>query len=193
MRAGRTGPMGGVYIQMSHLGPEKVARTFPGMVNRCKDCGFDLAGGKVEVVPTAHYLMGGVEFNVDGSTASPGLYAAGEDCGGVHGANRLGGNGVANSTVFGGIAGDSMAAHVAANGAGAIRIRAIARGIERAEYPFRSRPAASMNCATSWRGPWDDAGVLRQRAAMERGLDAVEATVPRCAASAWPMATAAIT
>ena len=116
MRAGRTGPMGGVYIQMSHLGPEKVARTFPGMVNRCKDCGFDLAGGKVEVVPTAHYLMGGVEFNVDGSTASPGLYAAGEDCGGVHGANRLGGNGVANSTVFGGIAGDSMAAHVAANG-----------------------------------------------------------------------------
>ena len=72
MRAGRTGPMGGVYIQMSHLGPEKVAKTFPGMVNRCKDCGFDLAGGKVEVVPTAHHLMGGVEFNVDGSTASPG-------------------------------------------------------------------------------------------------------------------------
>ena len=94
------------------------------MVNRCKDCGFDLAGGKVEVVPTAHYLMGGVEFNVDGSTASPGLYAAGEDCGGVHGANRLGGNGVANSTVFGGIAGDSMAAHV---NAGAIRIRAPSR------------------------------------------------------------------
>ena len=153
MRAGRTGPMGGVYIQMSHLGPEKVARTFPGMVNRCKDCGFP-AGGKVEVVPTAHYLMGGVEFNVDGSTASPGLYAAGEDCGGVHGANRLGGNGVANSTVFGGIAGDSMAAHVAANGRWRDPDpRAIARGFERAEYPFRSRPAASMNCATSWRGP----------------------------------------
>ena len=75
--------------------------------------------------------------------------------------------------------------------AGAIRIRAIARGIERAEYPFRSRPAASMNCATSWRGPWDDVGVLRQRAAMERGLGPWPPTMPRCAASAWPMATAA--
>ncbi|WP_137920346.1 FAD-binding protein [Hydrogenophaga sp. 2FB] len=175
MRAGRTGPMGGVYIQMSHLGPEKVAKTFPGMVNRCKDCGFDLAGGRVEVVPTAHYLMGGVEFNVDCSTASPGLFAAGEDCGGVHGANRLGGNGVANSTVFGGIAGDSMAAY-------ASRVthwrdldnRVIQQGIERAEYPF-SRPSGAIHelrDALS-RTMWDDVGVLRQREAMERGLTSV--------------------
>ena len=78
------------------------------MVERCADCGFDLAGGKVEVIPTAHYMMGGVEFNVDCTTAMPRLYAAGEDTGGVHGANRLGGNGVANSTVFGGLAGDSI-------------------------------------------------------------------------------------
>ena len=112
MRAGRTTPMGGVYIEMGHLGPENVARRFPGMVKRCADCGFDLAGGRVEVVPTAHYLMGGLEFEPDCTTAEPGLFAAGEDCGGVHGANRLGGNGVANSTVFGGIAGESMARYV---------------------------------------------------------------------------------
>ncbi len=112
MRAGRTTPMGGVWIEMKHLGPENVARRFPGMVKRCADCGFDLAGGRVEVVPTAHYMMGGVEFEIDTATAIPGLFAAGEDCGGVHGANRLGGNGVANSTVFGGIAGDVMAARV---------------------------------------------------------------------------------
>ena len=93
MRDGRTTPMGGVYIEMGHLGPANVAKRFPGMVKRCADCGFDLAGGRVEVVPTAHYMMGGVEFEVDGTTALPGLYAAGEDCGGVHGANRLGGNG----------------------------------------------------------------------------------------------------
>ena len=85
--------MGGVYIAMSHLGPEKVEKSFPGMVKRCRDCGFDLAGGRVEVVPTAHYMMGGVEFEADTSTAIPGLFAAGEDCGGVHGANRLGGTG----------------------------------------------------------------------------------------------------
>lgn len=109
MQNGRATPNGGVYISMSHLGAEKVRKQFKGMVERCADCGFDLAGGIVEVVPTAHYMMGGVRFSPKCSTSIPGLFAAGEDTGGVHGANRLGGNGVANSTVFGGIAGDSMA------------------------------------------------------------------------------------
>ncbi len=112
MRAGRVSPNGGVYIQMHHLGPEKVRQLFKGMVERCADSGFDLASGLVEVVPTAHYMMGGVVFYADTSTDLPGLFAAGEDTGGVHGANRLGGNGVANSTVFGGIAGDTMAHYV---------------------------------------------------------------------------------
>src|SRR3546814_3211731 len=55
IRAGRTTPNGGVYIQMNHLGPDTVRKQFKGMVDRCADCGFDLAGGLVEVVPTAHY------------------------------------------------------------------------------------------------------------------------------------------
>ncbi len=108
MRAGRTTRNGGVYIKMSHLGPERVAKEFKGMVDRCRDCGFDLAGGLVEVVPTAHYFMGGVICEVDTATEQTGLFVAGEDASGMHGANRLGGNGVANSTVFGGIAGDVM-------------------------------------------------------------------------------------
>ena len=112
MRDGRTTPNGGVYIEMKHLGPEKVAQQFKGMVTRCADCGFDLAGERVEVVPTAHYMMGGVVFDEDCTTDLHGLFLAGEDSGGVHGANRLGGNGVANSTVFGGIAGERMAAFV---------------------------------------------------------------------------------
>ena len=109
MRAGRTSPNGGLYIEMAHLGPEKVAAQFKGMVERCADCGFDLAGGRVEVVPTAHYMMGGIEFDGDGETTLARLYVAGEDAGGVHGANRLGGNGVAESTVFGAYAGEAMA------------------------------------------------------------------------------------
>ena len=113
MRAGRVTPNGGLYIAMAHLGPEKVARQFKGMVERCADCGFDLAGDLVEVVPTAHYMMGGVEFAPDCRTALPGLFVAGEDAGGVHGANRLGGNGVANSTVYGGVAGEAMAGWIA--------------------------------------------------------------------------------
>src|SRR5262245_24663511 len=109
IRKGHASPHGGVWISMAHLGPENVRREFKGMVERCADCGFDLAGGQVEVVPTAHYMMGGVTFAPNCMTAMPRLFAAGEDTGGVHGANRLGGNGVANSTVFGGIAGDAMA------------------------------------------------------------------------------------
>ncbi|HSW84224.1 MAG TPA: FAD-binding protein, partial [Usitatibacter sp.] len=69
MRAGRATPNGGVYLAMSHLGPDNVRAQFKGMVDRCRDCGFDLAGGLVEVVPTAHYMMGGVEFAADGRTA----------------------------------------------------------------------------------------------------------------------------
>jgi len=109
MRRGATSPNGGLYISMAHLEEREVRRQFKGMVERCADCGFDLARGRVEVVPTAHYMMGGVEFAPDCTTALAGLYVAGEDSGGVHGANRLGGNGVANSTVFGAVAGDSMA------------------------------------------------------------------------------------
>jgi len=117
MRKGAVTPNGGLYISMAHLGPEKVAQQFKGMVERCADCGFDLAGGLVEVVPTAHYMMGGVEFGLDCTTELAGLFVAGEDAGGVHGANRLGGNGVANSTVFGAVAGDTMAAWVGREGA----------------------------------------------------------------------------
>ncbi|XDZ66110.1 L-aspartate oxidase [Alphaproteobacteria bacterium LSUCC0684] len=176
MREGRTTPMGGVYISMAHLGPEKVEKAFPGMVKRCRDCGFDLAGGRVEVVPTAHYMMGGVEFNIDTSTAIPGLFAAGEDCGGVHGANRLGGNGVANSTVFGGIAGDSMAAYVR----GVARHRdpdeaEIDRAVAEAEAPF-SLPAGDIFAARDRLAEimWDDVGIIRTRAGLERGMKEIE-------------------
>ncbi len=73
MRAGRTTPHGGVWLSMAHLGADNVRRQFKGMVERCADCGFDLAGGRVEVVPTAHYMMGGVEFAADCTTALRGI------------------------------------------------------------------------------------------------------------------------
>ena len=110
---GRGTPNGGIWIDVSHLGADVVERNFRGMVRRCRDFGRDLARGPVEVGPTAHFMMGGVVVDPDCRTAMEGLFAAGEDTGGVHGANRLGGNGVAESTVFGGIAGDVMAAFVA--------------------------------------------------------------------------------
>ncbi len=106
---GRGTPNGGVWIDVAHLGAETVERNFRGMVKRCRDLGFDLAHDPVEVGPTAHFMMGGVVIDPACRTDLEGLFAAGEDTGGVHGANRLGGNGVGESTVFGGIAGDTMA------------------------------------------------------------------------------------
>ena len=176
MRAGRTSPNGGVYLQMSHLGVDKVRRQFKGMVERCDDCGFDLAGGLVEVVPTAHYMMGGVQFSADCSTALQGLFAAGEDTGGVHGANRLGGNGVANSTVFGGIAGDRMAAWVRAEGAWhEADETAIAASVAWHEAPFANVPGsiepireALFDCM------WEDVGILRTAEGLQRALDTLD-------------------
>jgi len=170
MRAGRTSPNGGVYIQMHHLGPDNVRRMFKGMVERCADCGFDLAGGLVEVVPTAHYMMGGVLFGVDCTTQLAGLFAAGEDTGGVHGANRLGGNGVANSTVFGGIAGDSMAAWVA--GHPALREpdpAAIERSIAEHEAPFAIAPGSIEEIREAlYDCMWNDVGILRDAEGLAR-------------------------
>ena len=163
MRAGRTTPNGGVYIQMHHLGPDNVRKQFKGMVERCADCGFDLAGGLVEVVPTAHYMMGGVVFNVDCQTPLTALFAAGEDTGGVHGANRLGGNGVANSTVFGGIAGDSMARWLASEGVlRAPDEAAIANSIAAHEAPFARAPGDINAVREALYGlMWDEVGISR--------------------------------
>src|SRR2546425_293690 len=110
---GRGSPNGGVWIDVSHLGAEAVEKNFRGMVKRCRDFGRDLARGPVEVGPTTHFMMGGVVIDTACRTAIEGLFAAGEDTGGVHGPNRLGGNGGAESTVFRGIAGDVMAESVA--------------------------------------------------------------------------------
>jgi fumarate reductase flavoprotein subunit len=159
-----------------------VAREFKGMVERCADVGFDLAGGRVPVVPTAHYMMGGVVFGVDGATALPGLFAAGEDTGGVHGANRLGGNGVANSTVFGGIAGDSMARWVPREGAfedpDPTLLDAAIAAIE-APFARRARNLSPIRDALLDL-MWDKAGILRDGPGLAQaaaGLDALEAEV----------------
>jgi len=171
MRKGATTPLGGVYLQMSHLGADKVRRLFKGMVERCADCGFDLAGGRVEVVPTAHYMMGGVVFGLDCMTELPGLFAAGEDTGGVHGANRLGGNGVANSTVFGGIAGDSMGAWVPKHGAFRDPDEtAIEEAVSYCRAPL-ARPPGDLESIRErlYERMWEDVGILRDAASLKRG------------------------
>ena len=176
MRKGNASPNGGVFVSMGHLGEENVRRQFPGMVKRCADCGFDLAGGLVEVVPTAHYLMGGVVCSVDTRTELPRLHVAGEDAGGAHGANRLGGNGVANSTVFGGVAGDEMAADALAESlpdhADPILIEA---EIDRSMLPFRRKPGNMQEIRNRVAHTmWEDVGIARSAGSLRRALDRIQ-------------------
>ena len=178
MRRGNTTPHGGIWISMGHLGAEKNRRMFKGMVERCADCGFDLAGDKVEVVPTAHYFMGGVVCGVDTTTEVHGLFVAGEDASGMHGANRLGGNGVANSTVFGGIAGEEMAAFIATAGKAWREpdMAAAEAEIARAEHPL-SRRAGDLNGLRERLMDlmWDDVGVIRTGERMQYALGRLDA------------------
>jgi fumarate reductase flavoprotein subunit len=163
-------PHGGLYLSMGHLGRERVAKEFKGMVERCADCGFDLAGGLVEVVPTAHYLMGGVEFGPDCATALPGLFVAGEDSGGVHGANRLGGNGVANSTVFGAVAGDVMAEWVANAHFSEPDRAAIGAAIAACEAPFARKKAFNIEAVRErlYDVMWEKVGIIRDAAGLQQ-------------------------
>jgi fumarate reductase flavoprotein subunit len=185
IRKGLSTRNGGVHIQMSHLGPANVTKLFKGMVERCADCGFDLAGGLVEVVPTAHYMMGGVAFDLNCATSMPRLFAAGEDTGGVHGANRLGGNGVANSTVFGGIAGASMARAVRREGSLADPDpAAIERSLDRAFSPL-GRPSGDLNEIREalMETMWNEVGILRIGEGLSRAsaaLDELRTAIGRC-------------
>jgi fumarate reductase flavoprotein subunit len=176
IRKGRATPLGGIYLEMKHLGPDNVRRQFKGMVERCADCGFDLAGGRVEVIPTAHYMMGGVRFGADCRTALPGLYAAGEDTGGVHGANRLGGNGVANSTVFGGIAGASMAQNLERETLRAPDEGALEAAVARDSAPFAQAPGdLGALRERLYDVMWEDAGIVRDEAGLTRAEGALVA------------------
>jgi len=172
MRKNNTSTNGGVFISMAHLGPDNVRAKFPGMVKRCADSGFDLAGGLVEVVPTAHYFMGGVVVDPDTRTALEGLYVAGEDAGGAHGANRLGGNGVANSTVYGGVAGDTMGADI--RRMAALREpcpETLKAEIDRARHPLRVKPDLVQPLRHALQeAMWEDVGVMRTETGMKRGL-----------------------
>jgi fumarate reductase flavoprotein subunit len=185
---GRGTPNGGVWIDVSHLGAEVVERNFRGMVRRCRDFGRDLARGPVEVGPTAHFMMGGVVVDPGCRTATEGLFAAGEDTGGVHGANRLGGNGVAESTVFGGIAGDVMAAFVAGRPRPRVSAAAAEAAAARAAAPLGRGNAAEVYAIQRELRDvmWERAGLVRDAEGLALAAATVERLAERLSAAGVP-------
>ncbi len=172
---GRGTPNGGVWIDVSHLGADVVERNFRGMVKRCRDFGRDLARGPVEVGPTTHFMMGGVVIDPACRTAIDGLFVAGEDAGGVHGANRLGGNGVAESTVFGGIAGDVMATAVGTRIASPVSRAAAEDVVARAVAPLAREAGGDLyGLQSALRDVmWERVGLVRDGAGLREALGAL--------------------
>jgi len=115
VREGRGSPHGGVFLDISYLPAEHVQRKLPSMYEQFKELAdVDITTGPMEVGPTTHYVMGGIRVDAEtGATSVAGLYAAGEVAGGMHGANRLGGNSLSDLLVFGQRAGAGAAAHAA--------------------------------------------------------------------------------
>ncbi|OBG20640.1 fumarate reductase/succinate dehydrogenase flavoprotein subunit [Mycobacterium sp. 852002-51057_SCH5723018] len=117
VKAGRGSPHGGVFLDIaSRLAPAEINRRLPSMYHQFKElAGVDITKEPMEVGPTCHYVMGGVEVDADtGAATVPGLFAAGECSGGMHGSNRLGGNSLSDLLVFGRRAGLGAADYVRA-------------------------------------------------------------------------------
>src|SRR6187431_2493663 len=118
VREGRGSPHGGVFLDISYLPAEHVKRKLPSMYDQFKELAdVDITKGPMEVGPTTHYVMGGVRVEAEsGASTVPGLFAAGEVAGGMHGANRLGGNSLSDLLVFGARTGAGAAGYAATRG-----------------------------------------------------------------------------
>ena len=160
-----------VFLSLQHLDPAMVHERFPHIASACRAAGLDLARDPVPVSPAAHYVMGGVETDLDGRTSVPGLFAAGEvACTGVHGANRLASNSLLEGLVFGRRAGQAMAA--------------MAQGAWPARFAARLMPPHAVRGPAAGAPPtevvvrgrmWEQVGLIRDRAGLAAAVDAFDA------------------
>ena len=171
---GRGTPQGGVFLDVSHVGAERIRAEFPGMVKRASLAGRDLTREPIEVTPTSHFHMGGVRIDRMGRTPVEGLFVAGEDAGGVHGCNRLGGNGVAESTVFGARAGQAMAEFASSASMEAVSVGQ-AESIRARAESFLGELGGNEDPHSLRReleqAMWEGAGVVRTHQSLVRTLE----------------------
>jgi succinate dehydrogenase / fumarate reductase flavoprotein subunit len=173
---GRGGPNGGVFLDITHLGKDAILDKLPRMYRQFLEYQMlDISQQPMEVAPTAHYSMGGVVVDPDThATDVAGLYAAGEVATGLHGANRLGGNSLAETIIFGRRAGEAAAAWSASRDL-QLRARQVV-GAANDELSSRirhgrqfARPLQRALRDTMW----ETCGVVRDRAGLQHGLERV--------------------
>ena len=179
VKAGRGSPHGGVFLDVStRLPAEEIIRRLPSMHHQFKELAdVDITKEPMEVGPTCHYVMGGVEVDPDSAAAAgvPGLFAAGEVAGGMHGSNRLGGNSLSDLLVFGRRAGVGAAEYVASlNGAyPSVEDQAVAAAATAALAPFKTESGENpYTVHQELQQTMNDlVGIIRKQEEMQQALD----------------------
>jgi succinate dehydrogenase / fumarate reductase, flavoprotein subunit len=173
---GRGGPNGGVFLDITHLGKDRILERLPRMYRQFLEYQMlDISQQPMEVAPTAHYSMGGVVVDPEThATDVAGLYAAGEVTAGLHGANRLGGNSLAETVVFGRRAGEAAAAYSASRDV-QLRARDVVRAADQELSSFirHGRQFARPLQRALRDTMWGTCGVVRDQAGLQRGLERV--------------------
>ena len=177
IQEGRHGPHGGVFLDISHKDKQTIIEKLPRMYRQFMESQLlDISKEKMEVAPTAHYSMGGVVvFPETHATDIDGLYAAGEVTSGVHGANRLGGNSLAEVLVFGRRAGQSAAGYSAKLTA-QIRNPAIIHAAQD-ELDALTKPGDELARPLQRAlriDMWENCGVVRDDKSLQKGLATLE-------------------
>ncbi|NOY53636.1 MAG: L-aspartate oxidase [Deltaproteobacteria bacterium] len=166
-----------VYLDLTHLDAAFVRRRFPQIYSTCLSYGIDITRDRIPVSPAAHYMMGGVETDLDGATNLPGLFAAGEvACTGVHGANRLASNSLLEGIVFGTRAGKAAARY-------GEQIHTLP---DRIANPYADRPVAAHESPAELnelRGMlrklmWDRVGIIRCGKSLSEAVERLQDWTP---------------
>lgn len=173
---GKGTSQGGVYLDVSHLQANVIEERLPSMLRQFLDVGVDIRKEPMQVAPTAHHFMGGVQIDENAETAIPGMYAAGEITGGIHGGNRLGGNALADTQVFGKRAGENAARHAQKNPPLPLDKKQINSQIKHTNLFFKKkeglRPVEIKNKLQ--RLMWDKVGIFRTGKEMQEATLEIE-------------------
>jgi succinate dehydrogenase / fumarate reductase flavoprotein subunit len=191
VKAGRGTPSGGVFLDIaSRRSAEFILKRLPSMYHQFKELAdVDITKQPMEIGPTCHYVMGGVEVDADtAATTVPGLYAAGEVSGGMHGSNRLGGNSLSDLLVFGKRAGEYAAAYVDSLGDARPQVRKsdVDSAIEITLAPLnRAEAGTGDNPYDVWHDLQDVmqslVGIIRRKGELEDAIKRLAELAPRVA------------
>lgn len=176
--SGRGTPSGGVYADMTYHPPGFIKRQMPALYEKYLKWGIDIEKEMIEIAPTVHFFMGGIKVDENWASTLPGLYAAGEAAGGVHGANRLSQNSLADILVSGHRAGKAAGIYALRNSLADIKSNLVQEEFSnvygllsprdtKGQRPFQMRNELKETM-------WDTAGLMRNQAGLKKGLSRVK-------------------